>query len=294
MDNLRWMLLAIGVVIIAGVYLYGRFDLGERLAAGRARRQRHRAPEPQPYARREPAHLDETMHALTAPDEREIEFSIPGFDDDLHDLAQDEPELHTGFEPALEATSWSPAEATSAPLAAPDEPPQPAASRADTPRKTQAAERVADRKILSGDAEPLVLVLSILANTPQRFAGPALQAALEHNGLRFGDMQIYHYFHHGEHPALFSVANAVEPGTFDAEAMQEFSTPGLTLFCQLPGVLPPAEAFDSMLSHARAIAAQLNGRLCDERRNPLTSQAINHYRDRIAAYNHKRMLAGRG
>ena len=47
------------------------------------------------------------------------------------------------------------------------------------------------------------------------FAGAELVAALRDQGLRFGEMNIFHYLDEDSGSALYSVANAIEPGTFD-------------------------------------------------------------------------------
>jgi cell division protein ZipA len=85
-----------------------------------------------------------------------------------------------------------------------------------------------------------------------------------------------------EEESLYSVANAVKPGTFDLNKMESFHTPGITLFLALPSPGgKPMEAFDAMLLTARAIAEQLNGELRDENRSVMMGQTIEHCRQRI-------------
>jgi len=71
----------------------------------------------------------------------------------------------------------------------------------------------------------------------------------------------------------------------------DYETPGLSLFCQLPGPVSSSEAFDVLLKKARSIADSLGGQLCDDKRNLLTEQATGHYRDRISAFDHEVALA---
>jgi cell division protein ZipA len=121
--------------------------------------------------------------------------------------------------------------------------------------------------------------------------GERLQTALEAEGLRHGDMNIFHFHQAGEKDAVFSVANVVEPGVFDLATMAELETPGITLFCQLPGPLEGADAFDIMLDKARSLATSLDGHVCDDRRNALTTQAVSHYHDRIETFSRELALA---
>ena len=129
----------------------------------------------------------------------------------------------------------------------------------------------------------LILALFVTAPEGAAFPGPALASALGGAGLRFGPMEIFHWYHAGgsagEEP-VFSVASMVEPGTLEA-LDDSFATPGLAFFCQLPGPRPGMESFEAMLAAARRVADDLGGELLDERRSTLTEQTIGHLRDRV-------------
>jgi cell division protein ZipA len=87
----------------------------------------------------------------------------------------------------------------------------------------------------------------------------------------------------------FSVASAVEPGTFDLSAMEGFRTPGVSFFMQMPGPEQPLEVFEDMLAVTRDVAASLSADLKDEQLSVMTSQTIQHCRSRIEDYSRKRM-----
>jgi cell division protein ZipA len=138
----------------------------------------------------------------------------------------------------------------------------------------------------------------VLAEDQQLFTGADIEEALAAEGLRYGDMRIFHFFaaennepRVGNREAVFSLANLVEPGYFELENMAELETPGLSLFCQLPGPLPGNEALECMLDKARGLAVRLDGRMCDDKRNVFTAQARTHYQDRIAAFERELVLA---
>jgi len=141
------------------------------------------------------------------------------------------------------------------------------------------------------DVEPLVLVLSVLAKDENKFNGDDIKTVLESEDIKYGEMGIFHYHIENKKDAVFSVASVVEPGTFNLETMSDYETPGLSLFCQLPGPVESTEAFDILLKKVRSIADSLGGQLCDDKRNLLTEQATGHYRDRIAAFDHEVALA---
>jgi len=77
------------------------------------------------------------------------------------------------------------------------------------------------------------------------------------------------------------MANMVKPGVFDLTTMDEFSTPGVSLFLQVPNKFGNMAAFDLMLNTATALREQLDGELKDEHRSVFTRQTAEHVRQRI-------------
>ena len=134
-----------------------------------------------------------------------------------------------------------------------------------------------------------ILAINVLARGNSRFSGSELWAAFQRNGLTFGDMNIFHRLNPVTRTPQFSVANAIEPGTFDLSGMDSMRTPGACLFLRLPGPSEPAAVFDDMLRVARDVGQSLGGELKDENFSVLTGQTEEHYRQRIAEFSRKRM-----
>ncbi|WP_428818428.1 cell division protein ZipA [Microbulbifer sp. MCCC 1A16149] len=153
--------------------------------------------------------------------------------------------------------------------------------------KGKAAESTKERAVEE------VLILNIMAPAGDYFEGNDLLRVLLSSGLRFGDMNIFHYHcgEAGEGPALFSLANIVVPGTFDMSEMEDFTTPGVSLFLALPAEVEALKAFDTLLSTARGIAEQLGGELKDENRSVFTAQTAEHYRQRVMEFQRRKALA---
>jgi len=140
------------------------------------------------------------------------------------------------------------------------------------------------------DAAPEDLILiNVLAPREQPFTGDKLVDALRANGLRYGDMNIFHRIDAQTRVHQFSVANIIEPGTFDMAEVEEIRSPGLCFFMRLPGPDNPVEAFEDMQHVARDVAQRLGGELKDERRSVLTGQTVEHYRHRVAEFCRRRM-----
>lgn len=125
------------------------------------------------------------------------------------------------------------------------------------------------------------------------FSGPDIIASLKAVDMQFGAMRIFHR-HQPEQASrpIFSLANMVEPGYIPADGdIENFSTRGLVLFMPLPNVQDGMTAFEDMFAAARQLAEKLDAEVCDERRNVLTLQALEHMRERIREWQRLQLLA---
>ena len=89
----------------------------------------------------------------------------------------------------------------------------------------------------------------------------------------------------------FSLANMLNPGSFDLDAMESFVTQGVSLFMALPNAVDPFTAFDQMLAAAKQLAAEFNAQVLDDKRNILTKQAEQHYVSKIREFDRQYRLA---
>ncbi len=143
----------------------------------------------------------------------------------------------------------------------------------------------------SDDDAPVeeLLIVNILASRGERFEGEGLVNALRAQGLRYGDMNIFHRVDPTTKAKLYSVANAVEPGTFDLSDLGSMRSPGMTFFLQLPGPDDASTMFEDMLEAARNVAIELGGELRDENLSVLTGQTKAHMRQRITEFARRRL-----
>ena len=138
-----------------------------------------------------------------------------------------------------------------------------------------------------------VLVLNVVAKDGRVFAGDDLLEVLITSGLKFGDMNIFHKRLSKEHQnmVIYSVANMLNPGTFDLNNMDDFTTLGISFFLALPTAINNLDAFEKMLGVAQEIRDTLDGDLKDDHRNGMTGQTIEHYRQRIRDFELRRLKA---
>jgi cell division protein ZipA len=159
------------------------------------------------------------------------------------------------------------------------------ATRNETPR----AEPMATEPSVAKSGPSDVIVINVLARNGIKFSGSDLLEAFLRNGLKFGDMNIFHRVQPATKIMEFSVASAVEPGTFDLSTMETFRTPGVSFFLRLPGPAQPMDVFEDMLTVSRDVAASLGADLKDEQLSVMTAQTIAHCRSRIEDFSRKRM-----
>lgn len=140
-----------------------------------------------------------------------------------------------------------------------------------------------------------VVVINVLAKSGENFSGEKLKDLFEACGLQHGDLDIYHRHEQTDthSPVQFSVASAVEPGTFRPEDMPKLSTPGISFFMSMPGPSNSLQAFEFMLETAQCVVRNLGGELKDERRSVMTPQTIEHCRQRIREYERKNRSRGK-
>tara|TARA_R110001583_G_scaffold18667_8_gene74081 strand:+ start:12765 stop:13703 length:939 start_codon:yes stop_codon:yes gene_type:complete len=132
-----------------------------------------------------------------------------------------------------------------------------------------------------------LFIFNIAAKNGERLGGHELLQFFLTSGFRYGDMNIFHRHEHsdGTGEVLFSIANMMAPGTFDLDYMEQFNSPGISFFFTAPNdKISVNKSFDMMLRAVEQLAEEFDCEVLDEKREKFTPQQFIEYRTRLAKY----------
>lgn len=245
-DTVRLILLVAGVILLTGIYLWGRYKrpLLDFLAGRRG---------PDPAGQEE---ADEIEEPDPYRDEVRIENVARRKEPHLSGLDVTDSEAYD-LELITETSEPAGQSATDQPV--PDDAP---------------------------DSAPFLIQVSVVAGPGRFFQGPELKQALLDVDLLFGDMGIFHRYDPNLTETQFSVASLVEPGTFPIDDMSHFTCPGIILFFQTARAANPLSIYDDLVNTSRELAHRLHGIQWDEARQPLSASKIAHMRNLLKHRHH--------
>jgi cell division protein ZipA len=281
--ELRSILLALSLVLLAGIWWWGRRRslqapgnpvLREMTPAAAPLRSELTADDAPPAA--EPAAGTE---ADAMPASQGHDWGVPPFEP-LSIRTQDYDRV-----PVLDGPMMVEADLLPAPASAPSPKPAmtPATGRVPTLLPASGDRSSASPAQTPNATEQQKIVTVRVCAAGEAWSGAALLAALELNGLAYGRYQVFHR-RHTDGRSLFCVASLIEPGTFDVTRMSAEEFRGVTLFAVLPGPVEPLLTIDELLGAARGLAQELAGMVQDSKGMPLSPQRVAALRGDVARF----------
>ena len=247
-------LLVFGVLVIAGIYIWGTMKdrKTQRQQTIHEPLQRHDIPEVKVETQAS-AEIDyaTALQGLTRSlaENREIETTPAGIT--ARDLSNDPTDQTAALdEPLFKALE-----------------PEPEMSLTEEDN-TKDEELVAPEKIV---------MLHIIPRGKNQIEGMAILHSMKELDMSHGKMEIFHHYGVGQmkmDQPLFSLANMVEPGNFILAEMENFSTPGLVMFLGLPSAIDAQVVFELMLNTAQRLADLLEADVCDETRKLIDEKKL--------------------
>ena len=139
-----------------------------------------------------------------------------------------------------------------------------------------------------------VIVMHMVTPAANAMPGRDLLQALLEQGMRYGDMNIFHRHQarNGRDELQFSMANALEPGTFDIDTMETQTFRAVTFFLKMPGPANPGDALERMIKTVRHLGDRFGGEVRDDQHSALTQQTIEHMRERVRDFERRSRVAG--
>ena len=122
-----------------------------------------------------------------------------------------------------------------------------------------------------------VVTLRVAGRAGAMLPGRALRTALEATGMQHGPQEIFHLVS-DDGEVLASAANLVRPGSFEPLAMDAQEFRGVSLFCVLPGPLAGSAMVEGLVSLARDLADRLGAVVQDDLGLPLSAERLTQLR----------------
>ena len=260
MNELRWALLVLGAVFLAGLALWEwrrpRQDAGSTAAPDNQ-------PSSQPTIASSPVVSPASVSLAGAPPDRlrRVEPSMGEFAGDVGsppEMPMELPTIHAEPTMKVQVLMESAVDMPSAARFGADAPAAVAIRWPPTSAKRVVTLRVAGR---AGAMLP----------------GRALRTALLAVGMQHGPQEIFHLVS-DDGEVLASAANLVRPGSFDPLAMDAQEFRGVSLFCVLPGPLAGSAMVEGLVSLARDLADRLGAVVQDDLGLPLSAERLTQLR----------------
>ena len=116
------------------------------------------------------------------------------------------------------------------------------------------------------------------------FDGNQVLEILNGNGLSLDESGIFNYLDKHNKAKLFSAANLVEPGVFNAQYIENEKIPGLSFFMLMPLSSNEINAFDEMMMVLKRIKTSLKAELLDDAGSTLSIQRERYIREEVIEY----------
>ena len=248
-EELRWVLIIISVIVIGGLLIHGLWSVRKK-----------DAPMPSHSERVEPA---ESVAAAHDPE------------------LITEPESKVRDEPQFGDLSFS---------AADEEQTQSSQAQSDVDSHDEHASDEQVSSETADEAEPVqpsdFIIVHIQMPDGLTMEGSKLLPAVNTLGFKYSEEGFFnrHLDPAGHGPVLFRLVNMYNPGTFDIDNMEQFSTAGVSLFMTLPCDGDGLAAFNMLHSAAKKLADEFGATILDSQREEMSVDSVREYVEKVRSF----------
>lgn len=276
MDDLRWILLGVAIVIVVAVYLLSRV------------RKKDQHSSPLNAANDIPSFsaMDENvdndwMHGVGPV--KVVSESSHDVDSVLNDDALPEPEAIPEEKTYRSKTYQTQAYSERINESDLETDVEPVQESVDEVKPVEKANEVEQKPVKEVDAViDDVISVYVLAEPDEIIKGEKILSASYALHLDYGDMKIFHRHNQDENKGIqFSMANIQQPGFFEIDHMNEIETTGVSFFMQVNLVDKPSDVLDDMLICAHNLSTMLGATLCDAQRKVLDEACAIGLREKV-------------
>jgi len=297
MSYLRWILLGVAIIVVAGVYFFSRARKKTQPSS-----QLNAADKVPSFSAKEVATGNEWMDGVgpvwvvsepeknpqvdsiqaNGPAEEPLEnIQQENYQETIQNTIQNT-QIDTESEPQPEKVEPRPIEPRSIEPRSIEPESGQNNSEQELDRKNQ---QVPNRETADKDPEVAiddVVSVYVLAKVEEKIKGEKILSASYALHLDYGEMKIFH--RHSQTPQRtieFSMANIETPGWFDIDKINDMQTSGVSFFMQANLVDNPSAVLDEMLICAHNLSTMLGAMLCNGQRKILDEASTIELREKV-------------
>ncbi len=268
MDSFRWILVLLGLLVVAGVYIYSlkskpKKDLINNRPLIKPRVDSSILFE-DPKSREEPIvddFIDEPVYDSID--------DIPVVDEPMLDEATLDDDEQLDLDDLDLSSLFNHASADTTPNQSPAR---------DSHNNSGERQETHSPYLLNGS----IIAFHIKPRQKQSLWGNDVLNTLNEYDIHYGDMKIFHCKVDGLN--LFSILNMVEPGSFDINRLTAQQIPGLTAIMQLDQLDKKEQSFNTMIKKLGEMADVLDASIYDSKHEILTNQTLDVIRLAVTNY----------
>ncbi|MEM5552116.1 cell division protein ZipA [Pseudoalteromonas sp. NEC-BIFX-2020_002] len=247
-EELRWVLIIISVVVIGGLLIHGLWSVRKK-DAPIATNERVE-PTEQPPVQRQPISEPTATHTSQRDE--------PQFGDLSFSASDEQPKLDEVVEDTVT-------------------------------EQTKAQEDTNSEECKKTDEAPAAedfIIVHIQMPEGLTMEGSKLLPAVNTLGFKYSEEGFFnrHLDPAGHGPVLFRLVNMYNPGTFDVDNMEQFSTAGISLFMTLPCDGDGLAAFNMLHSAAKKLADEFGAAILDSQREEMTVDSVRDYVEKVRRF----------